>query len=479
MRLSLALLATVALAACAPTAPERRVVPITSSALGLTGAPAPASADDWWRALGDRQLDGLVQAALAGAPRLDAAEARIRQAAALLDAADASDGPDASFNGSGQLVRLSGRSTIPPPFAGSTRFLGELRSNLNWNLDLFGRQAAAIRSARESLRAAELDRAAAQLSLTGAVVSAYAELARAERQGAIAARASAARAESLRLTQVRIRSNLASQLDARAAETLLAQARQAEARAAGARRLAIAALAQLTVQSPERMRLAPTRLPVDAALSLPNRLPGDLLARRPDIAAARARIDAAAEATEVARRAFYPQFNLLALAGLSGVGIGNVLTDEAVTYGGGAGVALPIFDNGRRRAELARTAGALDLAAADYNEAVLVAVREAADNIARIDSLAVERGRAAEVSRGFAETQRLNAIRVSSGLESRLGLTDTDIRRLEADQIEANLSIDALLARVRLVLALGGGFSPTTAAGDAPPAASLSPEPRL
>ena len=224
-----ALAAALALAACAPAAPERRVQTVEPPALGLAGPAAPAIADDWWRALGDPQLDRVVAAALADAPRLDAAEARIRQAAAALDAADALDGPDIGLTGSAQVVRLSGRSTIPPPFAGSTRFLGELRGNLNWNLDLFGRQAAAIRSARDTLRAAALDRAAARLSLTGAVVSAYAELARAERQGAIAARASATRAESLRLTTVRIRSNLASQLDARAAETLLAQARQAEA----------------------------------------------------------------------------------------------------------------------------------------------------------------------------------------------------------------------------------------------------------
>lgn len=174
-----------ALAACAPAAPDRRVQTIEPPALGLAGPAAPAIADRWWTALGDPQLDALVDAAIAGAPRLDAAEARIRQAAAALDAADALDGPNVDVTGSGQVVRLSGRSTIPPPFAGSTRFLGELRANLGWNLDLFGRQAAAIRSARQTVRAAELDGQAARLSLTGAVVSAYAELARAELQGTI------------------------------------------------------------------------------------------------------------------------------------------------------------------------------------------------------------------------------------------------------------------------------------------------------
>ena len=63
--------------------------------------------------------------------------------------------------------------------------------------------------------------------------------------------------------------------------------------------------------------------------------------------------------------------------------------------------------------------------------------------------------------RGYAETGRLNAVRVRSGLESRLDLVDNDIRLLDAQLLDANLLADAAIARVQLVLALGGGFDPT------------------
>jgi outer membrane protein TolC len=89
---------------------------------------------------------------------------------------------------------------------------------------------------------------------------------------------------------------------------------------------------------------------------------------------------------------------------------------------------------------------------------VVGAVREAADAVARIGALAADRARQAEVVRGYAETGRLNAIRVSSGLDSRLDLVDNDVRLLAAEQADADLAADAAQQRVQLVLALGGGF---------------------
>jgi len=93
------------------------------------------------------------------------------------------------------------------------------------------------------------------------------------------------------------------------------------------------------------------------------------------------------------------------------------------------------------------------------DQRVVGAVREAADAIAGITALAQERARTAEVVRGFAEANRLNAVRVASGLDSQLSLIDTDVRLLDAERAQTNLAADAARQRVALVLALGGGFS--------------------
>jgi len=187
-------------------------------------------------------------------------------------------------------------------------------------------------------------------------------------------------------------------------------------------------------------------------------VPADLLARRADIAAAQARIEVAAAGRQVARKAFYPNVNLAALAGFQAVGLGNLFSLDAGTVGVGPALHLPIFDNGRLKADLAGATAALDLATADYNDRVIGAVREAGDAVARIGALDADRQRQREVVRGYAETGRLNAIRVSSGLDSRLDLVDNDVRTLAAEQADADLAADAAQQRVQLVLAMGGGY---------------------
>ncbi len=448
------------LAGCAIPAAEPRVAKVSDTALGLSSEAAPTIAADWWHGFGDPQLDRLVGDAVDGSPSLDAALARVAQAQAVLATRRADDGPDVTLDAQEQYARLSGRYTIPPPFGGSTRFVGSTAANLNWNLDLFGRQKAAIAGARASVQAAALDLAAARLALSGAVVQTYIDLERAEAQAAIATRTIATRENSLRLVNVRIRNQLASKLDAQAASTLVAQARQALVRAQAAQTLTRNALAALAGRGADyAATIGATRLTLDAALPLPQRLPADLLARRADIGAAQARITAAAAGRQVARKAFYPNVNLAALAGFQAVGLGNLFSLDAGTVGVGPALHLPIFDNGRLKADLAGATAVLDIATADYNDRVVGAVREAADALARIDALAADRVRQREVLRGFAETGRLNAVRVSSGLDSRLDLVDNDVRTLEAEQADANLAADAAQQRVALVLALGGGFT--------------------
>jgi hypothetical protein len=448
------------LAGCSVPQAHPAITATSPETLGLGDAQAPLVAADWWRGLGDAQLDRIVGDALSGNPSLDIALARLRQAESVLATRRADDGPSVTLDAQEQYNRLSGRYIIPPPYAGTTQWLGQAQANLNWTIDLFGRQAAAIDAARASTRAAALDVTAARLALAGSVAQTYVELARAERLAAIARQTIATRTRSLGLIQTRIRHQLASQIDASGAQTLLAQARVALARAetqAALSRNALAALAGRGLDYPAT--IAPTKLAFDAALPIPATVPADLLSRRPDIAAALARIDAASKGQEVARKAFLPNINLTALAGFQAVGLGNLFTADAATAAAGPAIHLPIFDSGRLRAGLAGATAALDLATADYNNRVVGAVREAADAVTRSRTVATERARQAEVTRGLSETRRLNAIRVSSGLQSQLGLIDPDIRQLESDQADANLAADAVQARIALAVALGGGFS--------------------
>lgn len=459
-RLMPLLMTATALAGCAVPASPPALAPKAASDLALAG-PTVALAPDFWRAAGDPQLDRIVADALSGNPSLDAAAARVRQAQAVLARQDANLGPDVSFDSQVQGARLSGRYTIPPPYGGSVRLLGTAQAGLAWNLDLFGRQKAAIAQAGAALDAARYDAAAARLMIAGAVLQSYAEVARAERRATIAQRTIATREASLRLVNARVRNRLASKLDVEAAGTLLAQARLALVQAQGARALAVDALAALAGRGPDyAAAIGPAKVIDEVALPVPAQIPADLLARRPDIAAAQARVRAATAGRQVARRAFYPNINLGALIGLQAIGLGNFIDLDSGTAGGSAAIHLPLFDNGRLKADLAGADAALDGATATYNQSVVTAAREAADGIARVRAADDARARQAAVVRGFAETNRLNGIRVRSGLSSRLDLIDNDVRLLDAELTAANLSIDALTARAQLAVALGGGFDP-------------------
>jgi NodT family efflux transporter outer membrane factor (OMF) lipoprotein len=450
------------LAACTPPDTRPQLTQRAPADLGLTGAPAPAIDPTWWTAFGDPQLDRIVADALSGSPSLDAALARVRQAEATLARRDAERGPDITADVTAQEARISGRYTIPPPYAGSVRFLGNATANLSWNLDLFGRQHAAIEGARASAAAARLDVDAARLMLAGSIVSTYAEVARAERIAALARQTIAAREQAVRLVNVRVQSRLASQIDVQEATTLLAQARVALTRAEATRVLAANALAALAGRGADYAAgIGATRLADPTTLALPTAIPADLLSRRADVAAAAARVEAAAAGRQVARRAFYPNVNLIALAGLQAVGIGNFFDPEAGTLGAGGALHLPIFDSGRLRADLEGATAQVDVAIADYNTAVVRAVRDAADALAEIQANARQVRVQGDVVRGFAETNRLNAVRINAGLESRLTGIDTDIRLLDAQLAQATLAVDALAARARLAVALGGGFDPS------------------
>src|SRR3974390_738214 len=107
-----AVLVMTVLAGCAPSiVPQQKE--IAGDSIGLSNVPAPAIADKWWEAFGDRELDRLVDQALAGSPALGEALARLRAAKAGVESANASLFPRVDFNGQEQRTRFSETYIIP------------------------------------------------------------------------------------------------------------------------------------------------------------------------------------------------------------------------------------------------------------------------------------------------------------------------------------------------------------------------------
>lgn len=439
-----------------PTTPQ--VEPVKTETLGLAALSGPAIGEKWWAAFGDPQLDRLIDQALAGSPTLAQSLARLRMAQAEISSSRAATYPQITFDGQEQRERLSGNYIIPPPFGGSTQWIGTVQANLNWSLDLFGKQEAQIAKAKASAGAAQLDATAARLALAGAMTQAYVALARAHVLADVAQDEVNQRQGIATLTATRVRTGLENSANAKVAEAQAAAAQVNLVRATALKDIAVHQIAALMGRGADAYTIARPKLDEDA-LALPDTLPADLLARRADIAAALARIDAATAGREQARKAFYPDINLVGSFGWAAIGLGPLFTGSALQYGAGPAVHLPIFDAGTLRAHYAGSTAQLDLAIADYNAAVVAAVRDTADALTDIRSLRGQAGELAHMRAAADASYRLAEQRYKSGLSPQITLLNAQDIVLQARRQDAALSTDIVAARVTLVMALGGGFT--------------------
>ncbi|HET8611343.1 MAG TPA: efflux transporter outer membrane subunit [Sphingomonas sp.] len=454
--------AALLLAGCAAVPHEApRVAQVRPASLGLA-SDAPAIAADWWTTFGDPQLDRLIATGLAGNPSLAGALARVRAAEAAVGVARADQSPQVTADGQALYQRFSEHYIYPPPYAGTRRWTPTLQANLDWNLDLFGRQRAMVEQASAGAEAARLDAAAARLTISTSIAETYIGLARAERQITVADGFVKTRRQALDLTRSRIRNQLASQFELKQTETLLAEAEQARTRATAGRDVLVHALAALVGRGADFYgQVTPPTLALGSPPSVPEVLPADLLGRRPDLLAGQARIDAAAAGRKVARADFLPNVSIQALAGLASIGLGNFFGLSSGVYGAGPAIHLPIFEGGKLRARYKGATADLDKAVADYDEAVLTAMRQAADAVTQVRAADTDLAEQRRIVAGLRDTVHLDQVRVSTGLGSRLDAIDSGFRLLEAEQALVDLQAQALTRRIQLVAALGGGFDPT------------------
>ncbi len=434
---------------------------ISTAQLGLGNEARENSADErWWRALGDAQLDALIDRALQSSPSLAQAIARMRSAAAQERVVAAGARPGVTLDANEVYQRFSENYIFPPPYGGGTYWLGQVGPNLRWNLDFWGRQAELIHAATAREGAALLDHAAARLALESAIVQAYVDLDRAYAFQDIADRAAAQREQLLKLTQGRVSSGLDTQIELKLAQAALPQARAQRLQAIQQRELAAHRLAELTAQGAGVYAgIGRPSLSRDA-LSIPKTLPMDLLARRPDILASLVRIDAAHAEQAAAHAAFYPDISLTAFAGVQAIGLDTLLKSSSAIFGAGPELHVPIFDAQRLRANYTSRTAEVDAAIADHNAVVLRAVREAADQLALVASYDAQIDEARQSLSASEDAFRISQERYGAGLGTQLTVLNAESQVLAARRDLKFAEANSTLARVNLLLACGGNFIP-------------------
>jgi NodT family efflux transporter outer membrane factor (OMF) lipoprotein len=453
------------LAACAGLPPPARTTAPRAaasyeSARSLPSGDAAWPGDRWWMAYGDPQLNGLMEEALAGSPTFAAAAARVRSAEALRRQAGSALYPQLSANGAITEQKQSYNNGVPffivPKGYNDT---GRFTLDASWDLDLWGRSLAALRAADLEARATAADAQAARLALTTSIAAAYADLARFydDRDAAVAALK--IREETAAVTRQRLENGLETkggqrQTDANtksASADLLATDENI-----GLTRHRIAALLGkgpdrgLAIERPTASVLRP--------LGLPARIGADLIGRRPDIAAARWRAEAAAQRIRQARADFYPDVNVAGFVGYQSLTLASLSRSGSDIGSVGPAVRLPIFTGGRTIAAFRGAEADYDTAVANYDQAVTAALQDVADVVTSEHTLAERRAQLEGAAQASEDAYRIARIRYDAGLTPLTTLLVSEDQLVAANHALAGLNARALTLDVSLVRALGGGF---------------------
>lgn len=446
------------------------VAPDAPDAWAASGVSGEVPATDWLAQFNDDKLVELVNEALSANPSIRsqfyAVQATRAQARSTYGRTLPNLSASASAGGTSNYIASIDDRVNDPSFG--------LGLDLSWEVDLWGRLRSGIEAAEADLLAGEADLASARLALAAQTASAWFDLNEALAQERVAVETFEARTRALELTERRLSRGLASALDVRTARTT-----QASAEAS------IAARRQASGNAVRRLEILLGRYPgaeLDAFADLPELPPisatGNpalLLTRRPDIAAAEARVAAAGLRAEQARLAMLPSLRLTGSVSNSETDIADALDPTRVAARLIASLAAPIFNGGAldadRDAAVARARAAVET----YAATTLTAWREVEDALAADTLLAQQEEAQLRALEEARLAEELATRQYTNGLVSIFNLIDSQTRRLSAESSLIAARSARASNRVSLHLALGGGL-PVPATADVASLDNNSPE---
>lgn len=445
------------LAACSVFAPPDRVdaptPPQWYAPLPHNGTLTDLNA--WWQQQGDPLLVQLIDAAQAASPTIASAKSRIEQARAARVTAGASLLPtlDASVNAT--------RSSGQPPFI-PTNTTVQRGLQTQWEIDVFGAGRAQWSGARSRYEGARAGWHEARVSVAAEVANQYFNVRTCEKLLAIAKADAASRAETSRLSELTAKAGFMAP-----ATAALARASAAEGNARATQQQAqcdldIKALVALTaIAEPElRQKLAAIsgNLPPGAPIAI-DALPAKILAQRPDVFAAETEVAATSADVGGTQMQRFPHVALSGSIGRASFTAGGATTTFDNWSIGPLTVSLPLFDGGRRAANVDAAQARYDEAVVRYKAAVRQAVREVEEALVNLRS-AASRGEDVKLAaEGFRASFAGTESRYKSGLASLVELEEARRTRLAAENALASLQREGLAAWVALYRAAGGGWS--------------------
>ena len=417
--------------------------------------------DTWWTGYGDPQLDALITESFEGSPSLEIAQARLRAAQAQSVRAKAARLPTTSVDAQVTRQRYPENGLYPAPFAGSYVTQGQLALDFSYDIDFWGRNREALASANAAVQAAEADKAAARLALAIAVARAYIQLDLSYAFLDVAKSNLEQENSILDLTRQRVDAGLENTARVKQAEGQVALVRAAVDYTQASIDITRNALAALVGVGPDRgLDLQRPHLTAPTNIVLPSTLPVDLLGRRPDVAAARWRVESAARGVAASEAAFYPNVNLVAFVGVQAIGLSKLFDANDTIVGGGPAFSLPVFNRGALKGALENQQAQYDLAVGQYNQNLIDSIHDVADVMTNWSATDKETADARAALDAAQRSYELTRDRYKAGLDNYLSVLSAENQVFLAQGLLAELQSRRLTVSTDLIRALGGGYSP-------------------
>lgn len=417
----------------------------------------------WWQAYGDPQLTTLIGEGLTGASDMRIAAARVALAYAGVGASQASLLPTVGASAKADSEKQSynyliGKDFVPKGWKDAG--MGTL--SLDWEIDFWGKNRAALAAAKGKAAAAEAEGAATRLALSTGIADVYGHLAALYADRDSAASAISVRKQTLDLMTDRYGKGLEN-------EGALERSRAAEAGAEAELAqideqigLARNQLAALIGAGPDRgLSINRPRVQGGRFTGVPQTLPMEFLGRRPDILAARYTAEASSKEIDAAKAAYYPNVNLAAVIGKQALGL-NMLADTGSTFGSvGPAISLPIFDGGRLRAGERSAVSQYEIAVATYDKTLTEALHQVADAVVSKRQLTSQLANTRRSAAAAEKAWRVVSDRYNGGLATYLEVLTAEDALITARRATAALQARAFTLDIAMVRALGGGFRST------------------
>ncbi len=423
-------------------------------------APTPKLEANWWALYNDPRLNDLEAKVIMANQTLKAAYESYQQSRQQIKIDRASLFPVAGVQAAGSNQRLSQNRPLFFPNSPTNYSDTTLNGVASWEPDLWGSIRRTVIAARADAQASAADLANVQLSLQSELAIDYFQLRGLDTQQQILDATVTSYQQYLKLTRRRFEGGVASDSDLALAQTQLDQTTAQATDIAVARAQYEHAIATLIGTPASRFSLAPAPLKL-VLPTVPVGLPSDLLERRPDVAAAERRADAANQQIGIAQAAFYPALNLNGTGGFESANPGTLIQGPSAIWTLGASAAETLFDAGRRHAVKQQAIAGYEQTAANYRQTVLQSFQDVEDSLSTLRILDRE---AAEQAKAVADSDRslkLATLQYKRGLTNYLLVISAQATALANQRTASDIATRQATASVQLMKALGGGWDTT------------------